>query len=51
VTDRDGTPMTQFKLRMRESLRREIAESSAFNDTSINSEIVTRLEKSFAGQI
>ena len=49
MTERDA-PMTAFKLRMREKLRRQIEESSAFNDTSINTEIVSRLEKTFAAE-
>lgn len=46
MTERDDTATVQFKLRMREKLRRQLEESSIYNDTSINSEIVDRLERS-----
>src|SRR5829696_314363 len=50
VTEREDTSTIQFKLRMRERLRSQLEESSAFHDRSINSEIVDRLEQSFAEQ-
>lgn len=41
--------IAQFKLRMRESLRARLDEEAARNAQSINSEIVSRLERSLSG--
>ena len=48
MAEREKTATVQFKLRMRENLRHQLEDSSIFNDTSMNSEIVARLERSFA---
>jgi hypothetical protein len=46
LTREEGATV-QFKLRMKENLRRKLEESSIWNDTSINTEIVSRLNQTF----
>jgi hypothetical protein len=45
-----ATEFIQFKLRIREGLRRQIEREAKKNGRSVNSEAVARLEQSFAQQ-
>jgi FKBP-type peptidyl-prolyl cis-trans isomerase (trigger factor) len=38
----------QFKIRLRESLRKQLEDAARAKDVSINSEIISRLEESFS---
>jgi Arc-like DNA binding domain len=46
-----ATEFTQFKLRIREGLRRQIEKEAKKNGRSANAEAVERLEASFAQQV
>jgi hypothetical protein len=47
MTKRKKTDIVQFKLRIREALRRRLAASATIQERSLNSEIAHRLENSF----
>ena len=44
---RKKTDIVQFKIRLRETLRRQLEAAAHTKDISLNSEIVSRLEQSF----
>ena len=47
MTEREEDATIQFKLRMKEKLRRRLEDASIWNDTSITAEIIDRLNQSF----
>jgi hypothetical protein len=50
VAPRKSTEFVQFKLRVREELRRRLERAAKKSDRSANNEAVARLEKSFYGE-